>query len=98
MYVYMCIHSIYMYSQHYKSTILQFFKKSILCCITFVDFRMLSRSGFGLIHIEFLLLCAEMRWACAILFLSCPYVVLAPKLYWICRGGWEGRISSFFYS
>ena len=57
----MYIHSIYMYSQHCKSTILQFFKKPIKWYITFVDFRMLNHSGFGLIHKEFLLLCTEMR-------------------------------------
>ena len=57
----MYIHSIHMYSQHCKSTILHFLKKSIMWYPTFIDFGMLSHSGFGLMHIEFLLLCAEMR-------------------------------------
>ena len=97
---------IYLYLNHFaihlkvsqccKSTILQLKKKTTVWYITFVDFRILNHSGFGLIHLEFLLLCAEARLACDVLFLYCTCVVLVPKSYWIRRRRWEGNISSFF--
>lgn len=57
--------------------------------MTFVGFRMLNHSGFGLIHLECLLL-AWVRLASDFFFLHCPCVVLVPKSSgFIDRGGKE---------